>query len=322
MPKQTVVRNHDLSVESVLSTFAREYLFHEVPMSSVLRAQSMANQVRTEKALDDETVKQYVLLAQYGTVFPAIVVYTTLKGLVVIGGNHRFEMSLFMGYETIWCYQFDDPHDPQMLKDIGTALNLTNGRPEPREHRIDKAAHDVITYSTSVEDASRKYGVEIHVIRERVARHETYKRLAEKHVIVPSIAGSNVTIIGTIKNDNVMVATALTIERSKLKSEELKTMVRKVKAPRTEAAQMKEVVKWAEQLGVSYEIADSASKPKARAVNSVTSDFRRALTKLELVLDGKRSFASLGISSTDDRELYEKRVVALCTTLQGIVRGS
>lgn len=264
----------DVRAESVLRLFKLEAKLGLHDLDEIDEAKSIANQAR-EVPIDQEMVDSYAIRMQAGDSFPAGVAIRDGKKLILFGGNHRFRAAKEAGRSTMLLYVIET-EDSMTIDLLPKRLNSIEGKRQEK--------------SELTRAVLRMLGAE-----------KATERLVAKGA--PANMGATVLYqLSQIENDNSMAHAARIASAAKLTGDITRQLVDDVRAKRTEAEQGNVLNNWQKKLSVS-----NGEHAATVVKRSVKSEFFRAFTCFERVLQNKRTLDQFQITRVSDKEDIKER---------------
>lgn len=305
----------DLLAEAVLKEWKQKYDVAEVEVSDFDKSAGLHNQARNIPLIE-EVADSYTIAMKNGASFPAVVAYRKAKKLIILGGNHRLEAASRSGRQAILCYVVDCADDEQTIRFLTKALNLVVGVRPSRKDCVAAALSLMETCGIPAKKAAKLFCVSDTSLNSAKRAADARERLAAIGCRT-LLDDGKLSKIGTVDNNNVLAKVAEIVEKGRLTLEETGMVLRDVAEKRTELEQLEVTSGFAKK----YHVGTNGEQRTASPVASpIASDVRRALTRLEGLIHGKRTPSQLGFTKKAEQVELAERVGKLCKDLQGIVR--
>ena len=249
-----------------------------VPLSAIDEAASAREQVRITR-IDPELVERYGVAMLDGAEFPPLLLAQNGSGKYrVIDGNNRQAAYREVGTEEAPAFILGPKVTDLQVEVLKIALN-EHGMPHSREERLREAARLVEMGMTQVE-AAKVGRVAVNSLRSYVGIQRGKARLTEAGVparVREELQDNSIMRIGSLRENNVIALTAIVAHEHGVHTEELSKFVAQLSSLRSEAARVKELEAWREELESRSESAKRAgAKPGGRKTTAYSTFMRAA----------------------------------------------
>lgn len=228
----------DQRIESWLSVHHVDWTWHpDLELDTIDIRRSLANQARPGEALLPDTVELYVAGYRNGDLFPPIVVRKTsrqAKKLVVIDGNHRTNSAIEAGLTTHPAYVVVCADEAAMV--LSYDANLKNGAQLPKAQRVALAVHLVETGMEARVAARQMTVSEVEISNARTLNRAALRARDNDVAGWDQIPQGHRLDLARIPSDPVFAATAQLVQKAGLQGGDVKDLVRRVKAARSDDA--------------------------------------------------------------------------------------
>lgn len=229
----------DPQAESQLAAVGVSWTRADILLSEVDLKLSLENNARLDKPLCEDTALEYACALGGGTKFPAPVF--RLNGNAkyrVLSGNHRssaVEMlvenhdlpadeAVFVGAYIV------TTDDPMALDLICRAANRWQGRRQGKAEALEHVRYMVKKYSMTIEEACKQFFLPVPWVKSRLKAEENRAMLHSQNVPTSNLTDNQIVKLGQLGfNQKLMAKTACMAQEFKLKTEETKNLVDKVK---------------------------------------------------------------------------------------------
>lgn len=228
----------DARIEAWLDAHHVDWTFNpELPLDQIDIRRSLANQARPGEALLPDTVELYTAGYRKGDLFPPIVARRTsrqAKKLVVIDGNHRTNSAVDAGVTTHPAYVITCEDETAMV--LMYDANLKNGAQLPKAQRIALAVHLVETGMEGKVAARQMAVAESEISNARTLNRAALRARDNGVAGWDQIPQGHRLDLARIGSDPVFAATAQLVQKAGLQGGDVKDLVRRVKAARSDDA--------------------------------------------------------------------------------------
>lgn len=220
-----------------------------VAIDAILVDDAAKENIRLGVPLNEERVMTYAIELENGAHFPAIVLWPAKAGhYVVANGLHRLEAFKLHGkLKAIDAYVIESS-DPVVLEVLRRTVNVMEGEALPMEQRIEHALR-LIELQHSIADAARLEAVPANRLAQAVALSKVRPRLARAGVNVRDLCLSGPTLasMNSIPRDRHLAAAVRLAHEARLSSDEIKLLVREIRAASDDTVADETLVAWHER---------------------------------------------------------------------------
>ena len=218
-----------------------------IPLDKIKHKESRLNQARAE-ALDPEMVDRYAVAVKAGESFPPIVVYKSGSGFIVIDGNHRDEAHVKAGVENITAYEVAEDTPSPLIELLTIEANTRHGMPTDTAWRVRQAMQLMATGEHDIDTVTSALGVTAHQIT--AARRSAKADERARRVGLFGWDDLPVTtraLLASVTSDPVFVAASEAVIDTKMPADDIKALLKQVKAANSEADALRTVGEVADQ---------------------------------------------------------------------------
>lgn len=307
-----------LQVEEWFGSERIDFDYRIISLEEINVKKSLSNQARLGSPLTPAVVDAYAAAMDGGDEMPAIVVYHTQKGYIVIDGNHRVAAAnIVNGVHAIDAYVAIVENQRQVNRLTRSAnTKLVGALGAPQEDSVEHAKH-FCRMGMSISEAALLMGVSANSVSESLRDDKTRIRLDKLDVLGRERLNKTTRLkLNVLKNDLVFKEAAKLTIGAKMSSLDAQELVRKVNACTTEKEQLAMVKMWSQQPGIARKMAGK----KVRSEPTARRRFFNHITWLRTKLDDNPSPSDLEITNEKDLSTLEE-VVALLHQLMRNARS-
>lgn len=322
-PLKQINWKKDDGLEFLLKDGKLEWKMEEVRLNDINLDESKKRQSRLDRVIDPERVLSIAVSMEQGVPIPAPCI-TSVKGFgkIILAGLHRVSGAKVYVADrdnsyTIKCYNvIPGKADTKYIHDMLPALtNAIEGVGLTLEQRRYRAAEMVETHGYPVDEVAAKYGLKPDTLSKYLSSLKLSERLIGLGVNVTKtlLKTSCLEALKAIDyNDNLLRAAAQIMATNDLSGDEVRTLVRNVKAARTEPAGLVAI-------GEASRVHSGKKTPdKAWSRSPRRSSFLQSLTKLINHVKSFPTYDSLQVTVPDDLEFCRRQVGELVELLEGL----
>ncbi|HZU75522.1 MAG TPA: hypothetical protein VFA70_02090, partial [Dehalococcoidia bacterium] len=260
----------------------------------------LRNQARLDTPLDTDLAVEYGQAMELGGEFPAVVGVRRPHGLILpVGGNHRLAAARLIGRAAFDCYLLETTNELVIAR-LTRSLNSIEGKRPNRAEALAQAEYFVRHLGQTRADAAAALGIPVTWIERHLAVSETIERLGDYGGTAAARAAKwSLARLGAIPNDTVLKAAATLVVESRLTSGEVEDLVKRVRAERTEAAQLAAV----QQLAQRPDLVERRVLTRGGATRPPRLPKSELFRALQMVVGLCTRFATpdaLGLSGSED----------------------
>lgn len=218
-----------------------------IPLDQIKRAESRRNQARAA-ALDPEVVDRYTTAVRAGEEFPPAVVYRSGQGFILVDGNHRDEAHVKARADSIAAYELAADTPSSLIELLTVEANTRHGQPTDTAWRVKQAMQLLATGEHDMDTITAALGVTVNQI---TAARRAAKSDARAHRTGVygwgDIPFTSRALLASLTSDPVFAASAEAVITTAMTTDDLKGLVRQVKAAVSEADALRIVGEVADQ---------------------------------------------------------------------------
>lgn len=278
-----------------------EYL-GSVQLTSIDDGASAREQVRITMT-DPELVERYGIAMLDGAEFPPILLARDSGGkLRRIDGNNRYAAKVEIGAKDIEAFVLGPKVTDLQKEVLKIALN-EHGKPHSREERL-REAERLVRMGMTQEAAAKLGRMSVGSLRSYIGLQRGKERLTEAGVsakIREELPSSSIIRIGSLRENEVIKATARIAYEYGVHSEEVSKFVAQLSALRSEEARKSELAAWRRELGSRR---SSAEKDGVKPTGRKTTPYATFMRAAGLML---RESPRTIVGSSPDRKLLREK---------------
>lgn len=303
----------DSQVEKALEDLDAKWELRVIKLSDLRVEESKKNNARLGQALDPETVDRYAIAMAGGKAFPAIV--SSASGFI-FDGNHRVDAAGMNDAVEIMAYVVLNA-TKKMSEIIIRTFNASHGKPLSSSERIQHAVHLHKECKMSMSDAAKSLNVKYEDVRDAVSVQKIRGLLDAAGEDGSALSQSHVMHLKKFESQpKVLVALAKVVAHHRWNLNELRGMISKVDAQRTEKARLSIVNEWRTKVKGRR---DSTSKFPIR--DRLFRTFVNPNSIHDFILKGKgkgKSLEAMGIKTEEDRLVLQRNWREFKTHMDGL----
>ncbi len=234
-----------------------------IPMDMIDTKRSRANQARKDPLVAD-SVERFASAMRAGRPFPPIVLYQLGQKLVIVDGNNRHEAACRAKLSFIHGIVIDPTTDGDIIQLLTVEANNGHGNTPPLEWRI-RQAMGLCLRGFEDNDAAEAAGVTVLQLKNARSAQEADGRARKLGIYgFSDLSMTHKRDLNVLKSDPVFHAAGKLVASMKLTHDQTKTLIREVKAKRSEAEQLATVADMAQ----SYDLEKATKKAMQKGVSS------------------------------------------------------
>jgi ParB-like chromosome segregation protein Spo0J len=285
-----------------------------VPMALIDEKRSRANQARRDPIVV-ESVERFATAMRAGAPFPPIVCYIDGGKLVIIDGNNRQAAARKAGKDLISGIVIAEDTPSELIQLLTVEANAHHGVTPELSWRLQQAFHLCKLGFTDAQ-AAEAASVSIPQLRSGRAVLEADQRARRMKISyftdLPNQARQS---LGVLKDEAVFFQAAKVSISTSMNAEQIRQMVRDVKALPSEGARIEFIGTVAEQRGIEA----ATRKALGKAVNRVSSPQMALVSGIGKILKVDEAALVRNIVTVHDRDLVAKRCKLLEDKLLAIL---
>ncbi len=277
-----------------------------IPMAMIDEKRSRANQARRDAIVTD-SVDRFAAALRTGAGFPPIVVYPSGGKLVIIDGNNRQAAHRKAGADTIAGIVVAEDTPSELIQLLTVQANAHHGVTPELGWRIQQAFH-LCSLGYNVDQAADAAGISVTQLRTARAVQEADQRARALRINgFTDLAQHARQSLGVLKDEAVFFQAARLAVDTGMTIEEIRELVRAVKALPSEGARIEHIGAVAKERGIER----ATRKAIGRAVNRISSPKQSLATGIGKLLAVDPAALVRQIVTSHDRDLVVTRLRAL-----------
>lgn len=274
-----------------------------IPMSVIDEKRSRTNQARRDPIVT-ESVDRFAAAMRAGKVFPPIVTYPSGGKLVIIDGNNRQAAARKAGLDTVFGVIIADDTPSELIQLLTVEANGHHGVTPELSWRLQQAFY-LVSLGFTDQVAAEAAAVTIGQLRNHRAVAEADQRARAMRIGGFGALSLNARqALGVLKDEAVFFQAAKVSVDTAMTVDEIRDLVREVKARTSEGARIEFIGRIAKERGIEA----ATKKAMGRAVGRVSSPKQSLVAGIGKVLKVDEAALVRQIVTTTDRDLIRTRL--------------
>lgn len=274
-----------------------------IPMSVIDEKRSRANQARRDPIVT-ESLDRFAAAMRAGKAFPPIVTYPTGGKLVIIDGNNRQAAARKAGLDTVVGIVIADDTPSELIQLLTVEANGHHGVTPELSWRIEQAFY-LVSLGFTDQVAADAAAVTIGQLRNHRAAADADQRARALRIAGFAALSLNARqALGVLKDEAVFFQAAKVVVDTAMTTDEIRELIREVKALNSEGARIEYIGRVAKERGIER----ATQKAMGRAVSRVSSPKQSLVAGIGKVLRVDEAALVRQIVTTTDRDLIRVRL--------------
>lgn len=300
----------DLRYEAWLEEQGVPYEFKaQEALDTINRSLSASNAGRIGRRLDPELVEEYAIAMRNGAAFPPLIIYEGRLGRTTISGAHRLGAADKAGITHFDMYIVGQT-DEYVFERMLASANVVEGARPSREQLLQHGIRLVTTFNATIKDVADSLKLPYGALEKAVAYHLNQKRILGSGARTDRLNSTQVLRLGAIPNDKVLREATELVHETRLPTDLVNTLVKDIRAAKTEDDQLRIVAEWNERPEVAVRRAQTR-RGRERGSLPIRAEFFRHLNGLETLLKQHTTLAQLQVTSDEDKQKAWKTYLAI-----------
>ncbi|GEM_PF-5215176 len=215
----------------------------EMPIESIDKEKSLANQSRLGEKLDKNYVDRLIQAKIDQMLIPALIGHYEGSKIVLNDGNHRLDAAVAVGDKAIDVYLIKGD-DSRGQERITRAANLPGSKGMPHEHVIEHAKWYVRDRGWAIKAAAAYWGLKEYVLKAALDVDAARLRMGELGVSEKKHSAAMMMRIADIPSNPVATEMEKLVSEARLTVEEASPHISKVRQARSDLDGIKMVKEW------------------------------------------------------------------------------
>lgn len=278
----------------------------DIPMTLIDEKRSRANQARRDAIVAD-SVDRFAAAMKVGAEFPPVVTYISGGKLTIIDGNNRQAAARKAGRESILGIVIAEDTPSELIQLLTVEANAHHGVTPELAWRIQQAFH-LCSLGFTDPQAAQAAAVTISQLQGARRLKEADQRAAAMKIMrFSEVPVYGRQALGVLKDDAVFYQAAKVAIDTGMIIEEIRDMIRGIKAQSSEGARIEYIGSIAKERGLEQ----AARRVMNKNLNRVSSPKQALVTGIGKLLKVDEAALVRAISTRHDRDLVNQRLVAV-----------
>lgn len=275
----------------------------DIPMALIDTKRSRANQARRDAIVGD-SVDRFAAAMKAGAVFPPIVTFPASAKVVIIDGNNRHEAARKAGLEVIRGIVVADSTPSELIQLLTVEANASHGVTPDLSWRLQQAFH-LISIGFTDQQAAQAASVTTQAIMTQRKLQDADKRAKALRIAgFSDLPATSRALMSVLKDEAVFFQACTTAVRTRMNSEEIRDMLRRIKKETSEQARIEVVGVINEERGL-----EAAARKASIGGRSRVSSPKTALSSgIGLIMSCDPAALARQVLTIQDRDLIQKRL--------------
>lgn len=285
----------------------------QIPMLLIDEKRSRANQARRDAIVAD-SVDRFAAALKTGAEFPPIVCYINGGKLTIIDGNNRQAAARKAGKESLLGIVIAEDTPSELIQLLTVEANAHHGVTPELGWRVQQAFHLCSLGFTDVQAAQAAAITVSQLQAARRLREADQRAAAMKILRFNEIPTYGRQALAVLKDDAVFYQAARCAIDTGMIIEEIRDMIRGIKAQNSEGARIEYIGTIAKERGLEQ----AARRVMNKSLNRVSSPKQALVTGIGKLLKVDEAALVRAISTRHDRDLLNQRLEAVADKVLAI----